>query len=171
MEVGTHLIDQALALLGPVVDVHAELASMREGALAEDDVFLALQHADGSRSHLFAGALGDDSLPRFQLASGDTLITLEEPDRQQRQMAEGIMPGHQIWGEVQPQRWEIRRGTDPIRSVLPERGCWEVFYARVVDWVIAGAEPPVSAEEGVATMRIIDAARSGASRVRVDEAV
>ncbi|GAA4718778.1 Gfo/Idh/MocA family oxidoreductase [Phytohabitans rumicis] len=159
LEVGPHLIDQAITLLGPVVDVYAELDARRPGAIAEDDVFLALRHADGSLSHLSMGPVGDAHSPRFELTAGGTRITLGTPDRQQEQLAEGLAPGDDTWGMPDAHDWVIRTGPQPPAPVHAERGRWQAFYDAVVPWISQDAAPPVSAQEGLATMRVIDAAR------------
>ena len=46
-DLGTHLIDQAMQLFGPVADVHAESPAAGPSAAADDDVFLALEHDSG----------------------------------------------------------------------------------------------------------------------------
>ncbi|GFJ87832.1 Gfo/Idh/MocA family protein [Phytohabitans rumicis] len=115
LEVGPHLIDQAITLLGPVVDVYAELDARRPGAIAEDDVFLALRHADGSLSHLSMGPVGDAHSPRFELTAGGTRITLGTPDRQQEQLAEGLAPGDDTWGCRTP----TTGSSEPDRSHPP----------------------------------------------------
>lgn len=51
LDFGSHLVDQALVLLGPALSVYAELR-VRELGL-DDDVFVALTHAGGARSHLW----------------------------------------------------------------------------------------------------------------------
>jgi predicted dehydrogenase len=48
-DLGTHLIDQALTLFGPVSQVYAELRTVRDGAQVDDDVFVALTHRAGPR--------------------------------------------------------------------------------------------------------------------------
>src|SRR5205823_11611335 len=48
-DLGTHLIDQALCLFGPVSDVYAEIDVRRPGVVVDDDVFVALAHASGVR--------------------------------------------------------------------------------------------------------------------------
>lgn len=159
LEVGPHLVDQAITLLGPVVAVYAELDARRPGAIAEDDVFLALRHADGSRSHLSMGPVGDAHSPRFELTARDTRITLGAGDRQQQQLAEGLTPGDDAWGMPEAHDWIIRNGPQPPAPIHAERGRWQAFYDAVIPWVTQGAAPPVPAQEGLATMRVIDAAR------------
>jgi scyllo-inositol 2-dehydrogenase (NADP+) len=58
-DLGAHLVDQALHLFGPVTHVYGELARRRPGAAVDDDVFVALTHASGTRSHLWAGTRPD----------------------------------------------------------------------------------------------------------------
>jgi scyllo-inositol 2-dehydrogenase (NADP+) len=52
LDLGSHLVDQAIELFGAVVRVYAEIESRRGGS--DDDVFLALEHRSGARSHLSA---------------------------------------------------------------------------------------------------------------------
>ena len=66
-DLGTHLIDQALHLFGPVTDVYAELDRRRPGMQVDDDVFLALTHASGVRSHLSATTLSAQPLARMRV--------------------------------------------------------------------------------------------------------
>ena len=55
-DIGSHLIDQALYLFGPVRRSMPN-GYRREGVEADDDVFVALTHASGVRSHLWASCL------------------------------------------------------------------------------------------------------------------
>src|SRR6185503_19097647 len=56
-DIGSHLIDQALHLFGPVRDIYAERDVRRAGTETDDDVFVALTHASGVHSHLWASLL------------------------------------------------------------------------------------------------------------------
>ena len=62
LDLGSHLVDQAFVLFGPVAQVYAEVESRRGGA--DDDVFLALEHRAGARSHLWASLLAAAPGPR-----------------------------------------------------------------------------------------------------------
>src|SRR5436309_17851 len=65
LDLGPHLVDQALVLFGPVERVYAELDRRRPGAEVVDDAFLALAHASGPRSHLWMSAVAPLHGPRF----------------------------------------------------------------------------------------------------------
>lgn len=168
LEVGTHLIDQALTLLGPVARVYAELPTRRRGAHAEDDMFLSLDHLDGSRSHLVAGPLGP-AQPRAHLSTPNALVSMLEGDVQQSQLAAGLRPGCEGWGTVAPSTWELHNKDGVVSSIESERGRWEEFYRGVAPWVRWRAAAPVSSRDGVATMRVIAAARASARDLRVVE--
>src|SRR5690242_5601957 len=56
LDLGTHLADQALHLFGPAERVYGEV-DRRRGGPADDDAFLALEHASGVRSHLWMSSV------------------------------------------------------------------------------------------------------------------
>ena len=66
-DIGSHLIDQALHLFGPVRDVYAELDIRRPGMEVDDDVFLALTHDNGVRSHLWTSCMAAQPGPRMRV--------------------------------------------------------------------------------------------------------
>ncbi|MGN6220922.1 MAG: Gfo/Idh/MocA family protein [Microbacterium sp.] len=160
-EVGPHQIDQAIQLLGPVTGVYAEVLVRRPGSRTEDDVFLALTHADGSVSHLISGALGNTDLPRFEVSALDALVSLGTADPQHDQLHAGLSPLDPSWGITDASDWRRRGADGEWGDVVPERGWWPGFYQATRDW-LSGSGGPVSVEDGVATMQVIDAARESA---------
>jgi hypothetical protein len=57
LDLGSHLVDQALQLFGPPRCVYAEIDVRRPGVRGDDDVFVALEHRHGVRSHLWASTV------------------------------------------------------------------------------------------------------------------
>jgi predicted dehydrogenase len=66
-DLGSHLVDQAITLFGPVDTVYAEIDIRRDGAVVDDDAFLALTHASGTRSHLWTSAVTPLIGPRLRV--------------------------------------------------------------------------------------------------------
>ncbi|GAA3142657.1 hypothetical protein GCM10017687_69300 [Streptomyces echinatus] len=66
-DLGSHVVDQALVLFGPVTEVYAEAVVRRSGAETDDDTFIALTHANGVRSHLYVSATAAQLGPRFRV--------------------------------------------------------------------------------------------------------
>ncbi len=66
-DLGSHVVDQALALFGPAASVYAESDIRRPGAETDDDTFFALTHTNGVRSHLYVSATTAQLGPRFRV--------------------------------------------------------------------------------------------------------
>ncbi|HKP73888.1 MAG TPA: Gfo/Idh/MocA family oxidoreductase, partial [Longimicrobiaceae bacterium] len=64
-DLGSHLIDQALVLFGPVRQVYAEIGRRRPGVEVDDDAFVALTHASGVVSHLWTSLVAAEDSGRF----------------------------------------------------------------------------------------------------------
>jgi len=163
-DLGSHLIDQALTLFGPVDDVYAELDTRREGIDVDDDVFLALEHRSGVRSHLWASLLAAQSGPRFQVFGSKAAYTKRWPDVQEEMLRRGGRPEGSEWGVEPRERWG-RLGTDAESIEVPTlRGAYQDYYAGVVRALRDGAPPPVDPADAVATLEVIERARQNATR-------
>ena len=162
LDLGSHLVDQAIRLFGPPTSVYAEIGRRRPGAEADDDGFVALEHADDVRSHLWmslvAGALG----PRFRVLGLGGAFEKHGLDPQERQLQEGMVPGDVRYGVEPRERWgAIVRGSER-ESVPTERGDYPRFYEQVADAIERGGRPPVSAEDAILGLEVLEAARSSA---------
>ncbi len=161
-DLGTHLIDQALHLFGPVTGVYAELDRRRPGMQVDDDVFLALTHASGVRSHLSATAISAQSLARMRVLGSRSAYVKVQSDMQEAALRSGGRPDQPGWGEEPREHWGllgIGAAATPVRS---EPGAYQQFYAGVVTSLRHGAPPPVDPQDAVAGLEIIEAARSQA---------
>jgi scyllo-inositol 2-dehydrogenase (NADP+) len=67
LDLGSHLVDQALLLFGQPRSVYAEVDRRRAGVQGDDDVFVALEHPGGVRSHLWASSLAAQVGPRLRV--------------------------------------------------------------------------------------------------------
>ena len=172
LDLGSHLVDQALHHFGPVQQVYAEI-DKRRGTPADDDAFLALTHASGVISHLHASALTAAPGPRLRVLGSEGALVVRELDSQEDRLRAGQRPDTTPdWGE-EPEHARPRliagERSIPIR---PERGSWQTFYARFRD-VLAGqvlvaqASLPVDPRDAVECLRVLEAARHSAAEHRV----
>ena len=166
-DIGTHLIDQALMLFGPVTHVYAELDRRRPGVNVDDDSFVALTHASGVRSHLWMSALEAQPGPRFRVLGDQGAYVKFGLDVQEERLRTGANPSAPGWGEEEPDRWGCL-GTDresqPVRT---ERGDYTEFYRLLVAALDSGGAPPVDPRDAVATLEIVEAARCSHARGQV----
>jgi scyllo-inositol 2-dehydrogenase (NADP+) len=167
LDLGSHLADQAVQLLGPATAVYAELDRRRPGVQVEDDVFLALRHASGARSHLWAGVHAADDPPRFRVLGDRAAFVSHGLDPQEAQLREGRKPLDPGFGERGPDAAALLHDGEAATPVPMERGRWLDFYAGFVAAAREGAPPPVSAREGAAVIGLLEAARESAASGRV----
>lgn len=172
LDLGSHLIDQALHHFGPVQTVYAEIAN-RRGTPADDDAFVALTHGSGVISHLHASALAAAPGPRLRVLGSEGALLVRELDSQEERLRAGQRPDTTPdWGE-EPEHARPRlisgERSIPIR---PERGSWQTFYARFRDVLagtvlVASASLPVDPRDAVASLRVIEAARRSVTEQRI----
>ncbi|WP_199424572.1 Gfo/Idh/MocA family protein [Actinotalea solisilvae] len=159
LDLGAHLVDSAVQLFGPVTAVRAELRALTTPT--EDDVFLALTHAAGTTSHLWAGGLVGAPGPRTRVlgSRGAYLVTSFEGEATP---FEALDPGEGMEG------WLVHG--DQAVPVPREPGGHADFYRAVAAWLREGAPVPVDPRDAVRTAAVLDAARLSAESRR-DEPV
>jgi predicted dehydrogenase len=158
-DLGSHLIDQALQLFGPVAGVYAEVDTRRTGAQVDDDVFVALTHERGVRSHLWMSVLAADRAPRFRLFGARGTYTKFGMDVQEEALRGGHRPGPPGWGVEPREQWGVIASGDEHTPVPTEAGAYQDFYAGVVKSLRYGAPPPVDPHDAAAVIEVIEAAR------------
>jgi predicted dehydrogenase len=160
-DLGTHLIDQALCLFGPVADVYAEIDKRRVGVEVDDDVFVALTHASGVRSHLWASVVAAQEGPRFRVLGDRAAFTKYGMDVQEEALKRGERPDAPDWGVESPEHFGLLGVGNDVRRVPTERGNYREFYAGVVRSLRDGAPPPVDPRDAIATLELIEMSRRG----------
>jgi scyllo-inositol 2-dehydrogenase (NADP+) len=161
LDLGPHLVDQALRLFGPVVDSHGEVDSRREGA-SDDDAFLALRHDSGVVSHLWMSLVAGAPGPRLRVLGSEGAYVVEAVDSQEAALRAGLLPGvDEPWGVEPEARWgRLLRG-DEEEAVPSEPGAWPEFYAGVERALRSGEPPPVDPRDAVEALEVIELARDG----------
>ena len=157
LDLGSHLVDQAVQLLGPPTSVYAELDRRRPGARAEDDAFVALEHAGGARSHLWMSAVAPLAGPRFRVSGLRNGFSTDGLDPQEAQLRDGLRPGAPSFGQAPP----ALLGAEEVPC---DPGRYTDFYAGVRDWARGEAPPPVAAEDGLRVLELLAAAGRSAEQ-------
>ena len=161
-DLGSHLIDQALVLFGPVRQVYAEIEKRRPGVRVDDDAFLALTHASGARSHLWVSLAAADYGPRFRVLGSRAAYVKHGLDVQEEALRSGHRPGP-AWGREPREKWG-RVGADDAWTPVPtEPGAYPAYYTAIADALRTGGPPPVDPADAVACLEIIHAARRSAA--------
>ena len=162
-DLGPHLIDQALELLGPARSVYAEVRELRPGVKVDDDLFLALEHRSGASSHLWATMVAAQVGPRFRALGSEAAYVKHGLDVQEEALRAGAVPGDPGFGEEPGELWGVLGTDEHSEPVETEPGRYVEFYEQMERAIRAGEPPPVALEAGVETLRIIEAARTSAA--------
>ncbi len=156
LDLGAHLVDQAVQLLGPVAQVYAEVATLRAGALADDDCFLALAHTGGARSHLWCSLAAPYPGPRLALQGTRAGWAKDDLDGQEEGLRAGVPPAPEPAGRL----WT----SNGVRALPSLPGDWAAFYRTLAGGFSRGTVP-VDARDAVQVLQVLEAARrSAASR-------
>ncbi|MEU6402158.1 Gfo/Idh/MocA family oxidoreductase [Streptomyces sp. NPDC046985] len=167
-DLGSHVVDQALTLFGPVTQVYAEAVVRRAGAEADDDTFLALTHAGGVRSHLYVSATAAQLGPRFRVLGSRAGYVKYGLDPQEGALRDGLRPAPGGgWGQEGESLWgRLGAGESPVtgggRIVPTLPGDYPAYYAAVAAALREGAPNPVTAREAAAALDVLEAARRSA---------
>jgi predicted dehydrogenase len=173
VDLGSHLLDQALQLFGPPDTLQLDAAALREGAQVEDYFHAVLRYESGSsaplRVVLHATTLGAHAAPRYLLHGTLGSYVKEGVDPQEDALRAGGRPGGAGWG-VDPLEGMLvlprDGGTIERRPVPNLQGDYAGYYARVRDAVRGTAPAPVTLEEAVELMAWLDLGRRSADEGR-----
>jgi predicted dehydrogenase len=161
-DLGSHLIDQAVELFGAPRTVYAEVDHRRPSAEVDDDVFVALEHDEGVRSHLWMSVLAAIQGPRMRLLGLHAAFEKFGLDVQEQALSEGARPGGPAWGREPPERWGRLSTGEVERAIETEPGAYQEFYRGVAASLREGAPPPVDPNDSVTGLEILEAARESA---------
>lgn len=170
-DLGPHLIDQALLLFGRPLSVLADVAAQRHGASAIDYFHLVLGYGRGLRVILHSGMAVRQPGPRFAVHGRLGSFVKHGFDPQEDALRAGRAPGDAGWGlDAEPAYGELvldRDGAAASSRVPTQAGAHHAYYRGLREALVHGAPPPVTAEEAVDVMRVIEAAQRSAAEGRV----
>ena len=166
-DLGPHLIDQAVQLFGAPQAVYADLQAQRVGATAIDYAHVLLRY-DRLRVILNAGHLAAESSLRYVVHGTGGSFVKHGLDAQEGQSKVGLRPSDADWG-LDPSPGILTKHVDGeivATTPTPERGDYPAFYAAMRDAILGKGPPPVTADQALTVMRIIDAGRRSAAERR-----
>jgi predicted dehydrogenase len=168
-DLGSHLIDQAVTLFGRPARVYAEIDTRRRGATAPDDVFVALSHPGGVRSHLWMSATAAQLGPRFRLLGGRASYVVSGMDPQEDQLRAGLTPKDPGYGIAEPESYGLLGTPGGTAPEATAPGAYQEFYAGVLRTLREGTPPPVTLADAITGLEVVEAAaRSARENAVVD---
>jgi predicted dehydrogenase len=163
-DLGPHLIDLAVHLFGLPSAVTADLAAFREGNLTDDWAHVVLTYPQ-MRVTLEASLLAAAPLPRSVLYGTQGTWVKYGADVQETQLQQKISPLDPQFG-IDPTKTTFYSGDGAVTELDSVPGNQLAFYAAVRDTILHGALPPISLQEAIAVMTILDASFQSAKEQR-----
>jgi predicted dehydrogenase len=172
LDLGTHLIDQAVQLFGWPRRVYAEIEHRRPGSHVDDDTFVALEFSE-LRAHLWMSYVARLPGPAVRLHGLNGSYEKFAADPQEAALASGRRPGEPTWGLESPDNWghvsANVAGLHVDGRIESQPGAYQLFYAAVRDALHSGGPPPVDPADAIGVLRVIDAARVSARTATLRE--
>ncbi|MDF2638983.1 MAG: oxidoreductase [Novosphingobium lindaniclasticum] len=160
-DLGPHLVDHALLLMGLPDRVTASLALQRKGARSADWAHVVLEFAD-RRAILHASMLVAGGVPRFIVHGTGGTALKHGMDVQESQLLAGMTPGAPGWGE-DPDPLVLYDAEGHASRLPAEHGDQREFYRLVAEAVRGRDANPVPPIQSLAVMAVIDAAERSAA--------
>jgi predicted dehydrogenase len=158
-DLGPHLLDQALQLFSYPIAIQADFAMQRKDAQAVDYFHVLLRYERLSVI-LHASMLVADETPRFVLRGEAGSYTKFGLDTQEESLKRGELPSGKHYG-YDPRDGVLQLPTadeNASSSVTNLRGDYRKFYTQFRDAILLNAANPVSLNEAVLTMELIELA-------------
>lgn len=157
LDLGSHLIDQALQLFGPVQSATAELARHScSQSDADEDCFVSLLHENGVRSRLWMNGQAALNAPRFHLLGSKGAFTHWGLDNQEPQLASGMSPSDSQYGVTSAEGFAQAGTSDQQQSIPIDRGHYPASYQLLANALLCGGPPPVDAHQALDVLKLIE---------------
>lgn len=171
-DLGSHLIDQALKLFGVPISVFADMAINRPGSRVDDYFNLILFYPE-HRVILKCSYYVREAMPGYQLHGTKGSFIKPKTDVQETDLQAHKKPGGDDWGKEPPSQnglLHTEKDGKLIREYIPSlKGNYGEYYEGIYNAIRNGAIIPVSAEEGLKVIRVIEMAVKSNKDKRVIE--
>jgi len=169
-DLGPHIIDQALYLFGVPQSVFGDIRITRENSLVDDWIDLLLFYPD-FRVRLKAGFFVREANPAYVVHGKKGSFLKHRGDVQEDELKLGKKPNFTTWGAEAP-GFEGLLHTEIEGRIVKEKvptlhGNYFDFFEGVYQSIANDLPEPVSAQDGVNVMRIIEAAIESSEQKKV----
>jgi scyllo-inositol 2-dehydrogenase (NADP+) len=169
-DLGPHLIDQALYLFGFPQSVFADIRVTREHSLVDDWIDILLYYSD-FRVRLKAGFFVREANPAYVVHGKKGSFLKSRSDVQEDELKLSKKPNLSSWGKEAAGNeglLHIEIDNKIIKEKIPTlQGNYYDFFEGVYQSIVNDTKEPVTAQEGLQVMQIIEAAIESSSQGKV----
>ncbi len=169
-DLGTHIVDQALALFGEPAAVGAEVRRERDGEGANDSFTIRLHYYLGFSVALSANCLSSLPRPRFYMRGSKGNFWKWGLDPQEEELGKITSISAANWGQEAAANWGSLSveadGAMGTRTVASATGDYRLFYAGVRDALLGKSAAPVAAVDAWRVARVLEWAKESSDSRR-----
>ncbi|HUC81453.1 MAG TPA: Gfo/Idh/MocA family oxidoreductase [Flavisolibacter sp.] len=169
-DLGSHILDQALQLFGMPKAVFADICIMRPVSQV-DDYFELLLYYTNLRVRLHSSYLVREPLPGYILHGTKGSFLKHKTNVQEEALDKNILPETENWGvEPEDQKGFLHTEKDGqvLKQYIPsEKGNYNDYFTAIAAAIREGAPNPVTGEDGLKVIQIIEAAYESSQQKRV----
>ena len=166
-DLGSHVIDQTLALFGIPEAITGRFWIERDGAAA-DDAFDIRIHYSGFTSTLRSSLLACAPRPRFRIFGTQGSYVKHNFDPQEAMLRAGQQFGGPHWGEESESAWGTLSLADGNKAesqkLKTEVGDYRGYYENIRDAILGTAELAVRGQDAVRCLYAIELVRESTER-------
>jgi len=171
-DLGPHLIDQAICLFGMPGAVFADIRITRKES-AVDDYFNLLLYYPTFRVILRSALIVKEPIPAYVIHGDKGSFLKQRGDIQESSLLAGLKPDNNDWGtepEIAAGILNVDKdGNNIYEKIKSSKGNYCYYYDGVYEALTGNKPMPVTADDGINVMRIIDAAiKSNTERKVID---
>ena len=160
-DLGPHLIDQALCLFGLPQSVFADIRITREHSLVDDYIDILLYYSN-FRVRLKAGFFIREAIPAYVIHGKKGSFLKPRGDVQEDELKAGNKPNLETWGTESIERRGLLH-TEINGEIIQEiistlQGNYYDFFDGIYHSIVNDLTEPVTAQDGLHVMRIIESA-------------
>jgi scyllo-inositol 2-dehydrogenase (NADP+) len=158
---GSHTVDQALALFGMPEAVTAHVRIIRSGGKVIDYYDIRL-HYPGFAALLKCSYLVKEEGPRYIMHGTNGSFLKWGIDPQEEILKTGVLPGGDEWGKEDESKWGIlnvwNNNIEQVQRIPTEKGNYQIFYDSLSEAIRFGKPLEVKPQEARDTIRILELA-------------
>ena len=162
LDLGPHLVDQAIQLSGMPTAVFADLRITRSVSVV-DDYFTLLLYYPTHRILLTSGMVFMQQGPGYKIYGTKGCFIKNRSDVQEDLLLAGHKPGGENWGKEDPKNYgtlSIDTDGEITSSIIEsERGDYGKYYEAVAAAILENKPVPVTPQEGINIMKVLVAAK------------
>lgn len=160
-DLGPHLIDQAICLFGSPKAVFGDIRITRDGSLVDDWIDLLLLY-ENLRVRLKASFFVKEANPAYTIHGKKGSFLKPRGDVQEDELKLGKKPNLESWGteseDLQGLLHTQINGKEVREKIPTLQGNYFSFFDGVYDSIVNDKTEPVTAQDGVKVMQVIEAA-------------